>query len=209
MISSRLGHSLDPLILRIYRILFGKRVISPNALTVFGLFFSLATAVIVASRGPLIAGAVCLLLSGFCDVLDGAVARNKQMATPFGGFLDSVLDRYSDLLVMLAISIYFLRLDQPDLLFSMLSFFAAIGAAIVPYAKARAEAASFGCSNGFLERPERIILLMIGLGFHVVRPVVVILAVLTHVTVAQRVLLVKRAARGRPPAVRDEGALRQ
>jgi len=105
-----------------------------------------------------------------------------------------VLDRYSDLLVMLSISIHFLRLDHPDPLFSMLTFFAAIGAAIVPYAKARAEAASIRCSNGFLERPERIILLMIGLGFDVLRPVVVILAVLTHVTVLQRVFLTKRAA---------------
>ena len=199
MISSRLGHSLDPLILRVYRTLFGKRVVSPNALTVSGLFFSLAAAAIVALRGPLFAGAVCLFASGFCDLLDGAVARHEKMATSFGGFLDSVLDRYSDLLVMLAISIYFLRLERPDPLFSMLSFFAAIGAAIVPYAKARAEAASIGCSNGLLERPERIILLMIGLGFGVLRPVVVILAVLTHVTVLQRVLLMKKAAQEQAP----------
>jgi len=194
LLSAKLGHSLDPLILRVYRTLFGKRVVSPNALTVFGLFFSLAAGAIVALRGPLFAGAICLFASGFCDVLDGAVARQAKMATPFGGFLDSVLDRYSDLLVMLGISIYFLRLDRQDPLFSMLSFFAAIGAAIIPYAKARAEAASIGCSNGLLERPERMILLMIGLGLNVLRPVVVILAVLTHVTVLQRVLLVKKAA---------------
>jgi CDP-diacylglycerol--glycerol-3-phosphate 3-phosphatidyltransferase len=197
LISSKLGHSLDPLIVRVYRILFGKKVVSPNAFTVFGLFFSLFAGAIIALRGPLFAGAICLFLSGFCDVLDGAVARHAQLATAFGGFLDSVLDRYSDLLAMLAISIYFLRLDRPDPLFAMLSFFAAIGAAIVPYAKARAEAASFGCGNGLLERPERTILLILGLALGALRPVVVILAVLTHVTVVQRVLLMKRAAKRR------------
>ncbi len=197
MISSKLGHSLDPLILRVYRTLFGARFVSPNALTVFGLFFSLAAGAIIALRGPLLAGAGCLFASGLCDILDGAVARHAKMATSFGGFLDSVLDRYSDLLVMMAISIYFLRLEPPDPLFSMLSFFAAIGAAIIPYAKARAEAVSIGCSSGLLERPERIILLMIGLGVDVLRPVVVILAVLTHVTVLQRVFLMKKAAK--PP----------
>lgn len=175
--------------------MFGARFVSPNALTVFGLFFSLAAGAIIALRGPLLAGAACLFASGLCDVLDGAVARHAKMATSFGGFLDSVLDRYSDLLVMMAISIYFLRLERPDPLFSMLSFFAAIGAAIIPYAKARAEAASIGCSSGLLERPERIILLMIGLGVDVLRPVVVILAVLTHVTVLQRVFLMKKAAK--------------
>ncbi len=193
MISSKVGHSLDPAVLRVYRILFGNRVISPNVLTLFGLFFSLVAALLVGLRGPLFVAAICLLVAGFCDMLDGAVARSAKMVTSFGGYLDSVLDRYSDLLVMLGISIHFLRLDHPDPLFSMLSFFAAIGAAIIPYAKARAEAASIGCSNGFLERPERIILLMIGLGFDVLRPVVIILAVLTHVTVLQRVFLTKRA----------------
>ncbi len=197
MISSKVGHSFDPAVVRVYRILFGNRIVSPNVLTLFGLFFSLAAALFIGLRGPLFVGGICLLVSGFCDLLDGAVARDAKMVTPFGGYLDSVLDRYSDLLVMLSISIYFLRLDHPDPLFSMLSFFAAIGAAIVPYAKARAEAASIECSNGFLERPERIILLMIGLGFNVLRPVVIILAVLTHVTVLQRVFLTKRAVRER------------
>ncbi len=197
MISSKVGHSLDPAILRVYRILFGNRIVSPNVLTLCGLLFSLLAAMFVGLRGPLFVGAICLFVSGFFDLLDGAVARDAKMVTSFGGYLDSVLDRYSDLLVMLGISIHFLRLDHPDPLFSMLSFFAAIGTAIVPYAKARAQAASIGCANGFLERPERIILLMIGLGFDVLRPIVVILAVLTHVTVLQRVFLAKRAVRER------------
>jgi phosphatidylglycerophosphate synthase len=192
LIGARIGHSLDPLILRIYRLFFGKRVVSPNVLTLFGLFFSLLAAALIALGGHLLAAAVMLFLSGFCDMLDGAVARHMKMVTPFGGFLDSVLDRYSDLLLMLALSIHFLRLNDP--LFSMLSFFAAIGIAVIPYARARAEAASIHCHNGLLERPERIILLIAGLSLPILRPVVLILAVLTHVTVLHRVLLTKRAA---------------
>ena len=119
-----------------------------------------------------------------------------------------MLDRYSDLMVMFAISIYFmLRLDS---LSSMVAFFAAIGIAIIPYARARAEAASIPCRNGLLERPERVILLSIGLLFNVCKPVVLILAVLSHVTVLQRLVLVRKATQraedppiGQPPA-RDD-----
>ena len=115
------------------------------------------------------------------------------MVSTFGGFLDSVLDRYSDLIVMFGVSIYFLA--RADTLTSMAAFFAAIGVAIVPYARARAEAASISCRSGILERPERFILLSIGLFFHILRPIVFILAVLAHVTALQRVILVRKASR--------------
>ena len=119
------------------------------------------------------------------------------MITPFGGSLHSVLDEVSDHhLIMLGISIHFLREAEPDPVFAMISFFAAIGTAIIPYARARAEAASIECRNGLLERSERVILLLVGLFFNVLRPVVVILAVLTHLTVIQRVVLTRRAASG-------------
>ena len=192
MIGKRIGHSLDPVVVRIYHLFFGKRVVSPNVLTLFGLFFSLLAAALIALGAPLLAAGVMLFLSGFCDMLDGAVARHANMVTPFGGFLDSVLDRYSDLFLMLAISIHFLRLgDRP---FSMISFFAAIGVAVIPYARARAAVASLDCQSGLLERPERMILLIGGLCFSILRPVVLILAVFTHVTVLHRVLLTKKAA---------------
>jgi CDP-diacylglycerol---glycerol-3-phosphate 3-phosphatidyltransferase len=194
LIGSRIGHSLDPLLLGVYRCLFLKKSVSPNALTVCGLLLSLLAFCFIASGRLLVAGLI-LLLSGFFDLLDGAVARNTNMVTRFGGFLDSVLDRYSDLLVMFGVSIYFLRLD--DYFASMLTFFAAVGVAIVPYARARAEAASIRCDNGLLERPERIILLVIGLvfGAGILKPVLLILAVLTHVTVFQRVWQARKASR--------------
>ncbi len=196
MIGSRVGHSLDPLLLRIYRFVFFNRPVTPNALTIGGLCLSLAVFYLIA-RGRLLAAAVILLLSGFCDLLDGAVARNKNMVTRFGGFLDSVLDRYSDLLVMFGLSIFFLRASSP--FFSMTTFFAAVGVAIIPYARARAEAASIRCDNGLLERSERVILLLIGLilGGNILKAVVLVLAVFTHITVFQRVLLAKRVTEGR------------
>jgi CDP-diacylglycerol--glycerol-3-phosphate 3-phosphatidyltransferase len=184
---------LDPLLLRAYRFLFGKAVVKPNVLTLLGLFFSLLASFFIAATGRLLLAGILLVVSGFFDLLDGAVARSTNTVTHFGGFFDSVLDRYSDLVVMFGISIYFLYRADP--FSSMAAFFAAIGIAIIPYARARAEAESIPCKSGLLERPERMILLSIGLLFNVCRPIVFILAVLTHVTVLQRVLLVRKATR--------------
>ena len=194
MIGSKIGHSLDPLLLGFCKVLFGGRTVAPNVLTLVGLFFSILSFVFLAMSFPLWIAAACLTVSGLFDLLDGAVARNNNMVTRFGGFLDSVLDRYSDLLVMLGISITFLY--RSDALFSTLTFFAAIGVAIIPYARARAEAASIECRNGIMERPERVVLLIIGLFLGVLKPVVVILAVFTHITVLQRILQARRITTG-------------
>ncbi|OPY69211.1 MAG: CDP-diacylglycerol--inositol 3-phosphatidyltransferase [Syntrophorhabdaceae bacterium PtaU1.Bin034] len=193
MISAKIGHSLDPLILRLYRLIFRNRVISPNVLTVFGLFFSVVAFICIAVGDRLLLAAIFLLVSGFFDLLDGAVARQTNLVTPFGGFFDSVLDRYSDLIVMLGVAIHYLRIA--DDFFLIATFVAAIGVAIIPYARARAEAASIKCKNGLLERPERVILLVIGLMSGLLKPVVLILAVFTHVTVIQRILLARKELR--------------
>jgi phosphatidylglycerophosphate synthase len=185
VISSRIGHSLDPVVLKVYKFLFVNRQLSPNTLTVVGFIAGVASAVLVAMRRPVLGGAL-LLVAGLFDLMDGAVARTNGRVTPYGGFLDSVLDRYTDLLVALGISIYFLR--EGDTLFSAVTFFAAIGIAVIPYAKARAKAAGVSCESGLLERPERTMLLIIGLLSGLIQPVIVILAVLTHVTVIQRVV---------------------
>lgn len=137
-------------------------------------------------------GALALLLSGFFDVLDGALARSTDKVTPFGGFFDSVLDRYTDLAVMGGIFLFFIM--RNDIIYSSITFVATIGTAIIPYARARAEAASIQCKAGLLERPERIMLLLIGLFFPPSLPyIIIILAVLTHVTVIQRIVHVYKA----------------
>ncbi|OPY81525.1 MAG: CDP-diacylglycerol--inositol 3-phosphatidyltransferase [Syntrophorhabdus sp. PtaU1.Bin153] len=189
MISARVGHSLDPLILKIYHLFFGRRIINPNILTVCGALLSIAVCCAV-SWGNLILGGVVLLASGLLDLMDGALARSSDQVTPFGGFLDSVLDRYSDLLVICGVLVYFMR--QNDDMLSIVTFIAAIGIAIIPYVKARAEAASLSCNTGLLERPERIVILLVGLLSSLLSYAVFALAIFTHVTVIQRILYVRR-----------------
>ena len=192
MVSSKIGHSLDPIILRVYQTLFWGKLLKPNTLTVVGLLFGFVCLILTISNHLLLAG-LALLVSGFFDLLDGAVARQHGWVTAYGGFLDSVLDRYTDLSVAFGIFIYFSRRD--DLLFFViLTFVAAIGIVIVSYIRARAEAASLQCKGGLLERPERTMLLIIGLCFGVLKPVIIVLAVLTHFTAVQRILIVRKAA---------------
>lgn len=161
--------------------------------TVTGTFFGfVASACIVFEH--FLFGALALLLSGFFDILDGALARSSEKVTVFGGFLDSVLDRYTDLLVMGGI--FFFYITHGSIRYASLTFVAAIGTAIIPYARARAEAAAIQCRSGLLERPERITLLLVGLFIPVLLSfVIIILAVLTHITVIQRIVYVRRNAK--------------
>jgi CDP-diacylglycerol--glycerol-3-phosphate 3-phosphatidyltransferase len=191
LIGARIGHSLDPFLLRVYHLFLPDRSINPNIITIVALFFSLVCVPLVILDRHVLAG-TALLVSGFFDVLDGAVARQTGRVTPFGGFLDSVLDRYADLAVALAIFIYFSI--RGDTFWAALTFVAAIGTALIPYIKARAEAAGIECKSGLLERPERTMLLVIGLWFGLLKTVIVLLAVFTHVTALQRILIVRRSA---------------
>ena len=192
MIGARIGHSLDPLLLRIYHLFLSDRSINPNSITLVALFFSLLCVPLVILDRHVLAG-TALLVSGFFDILDGAVARQTGRVTPYGGFLDSVLDRYADLAVAFAVFIYFT--SNGDTLWATLTFAAAIGTALIPYMRARAEAAGIECKAGLLERPERTMLLVIGLWFGVLRPVILLLAVFTHVTAIQRILIARKSTR--------------
>jgi CDP-diacylglycerol--glycerol-3-phosphate 3-phosphatidyltransferase len=189
LISNRVGHSLDPAVLKIYRFFFKDKTVNPNYLTLLGAIFGYASAMCIAF-GYVKTGGIILLLSGFFDMLDGALARSTNTVTPFGGFLDSVLDRYTDLFLMFGVFIFFLK--QGHMHGLVFTFIAAIGISIIPYARARAEAASIACKAGLLERPERLLILLIGIFFNLLLYAVIALAVLTHVTVLQRILFVRR-----------------
>lgn len=190
MISAKIGHALDPFILKIYSLFFKGSKLNPNVFTICGLFFGIVTSFLIAFN-QLVVAAVFLFVTGFFDLMDGALARSTNKVTIFGGFLDSVLDRYTDLFMMLGVFIQFLF--NGDIFYAIVSFFASIGIAIIPYAKARAEASSVKCNTGILERPERLVLLFIGLLFNILPYIVLILAVLTHITVIQRILFVMKA----------------
>jgi len=189
VISAKIGHALDPLFLNVYSLFFKNTRVNPNVFTICGALFGVASSFCIA-LDFLLLGAASLFISGSFDLMDGAVARSTNNVTPFGGFLDSVLDRYTDLMIMFGVFIRFLMLG--DVFYSVVTFFASIGIAIIPYAKARAEASSIKCNAGILERPERLIILFIGLIFNLLPYTVIILAVLTHVTVMQRMLYVKK-----------------
>lgn len=195
MISYKIGHSLDPFIIKVFRFFFRDSSVHPNTFTILGALFGYTCCIYIALGYPVIAG-FSLLLSGFFDLLDGALARVTKRVTPFGGFLDSVLDRYTDLFVLYGIAIYFLR--QSEVMYSIVTMMASIGVAIIPYAKARAEAASIKCNTGILERPERIIILLIGLFFNLLTYAIIIIAVLSHITVIQRIVFVWRESNKKP-----------
>lgn len=183
MISSKIGHKLDPYIYRVAKHLLGKNI-NPNLLTFSGFILNAGAAFLLAT-GYMKGGAFAILGAGLCDLLDGAMARNQGRATAFGAFFDSVMDRYSDLIVLLGILLFYAFRGSSSMV--ALTSVVLIGTALVPYARARAEGVIEKCAVGLLERPERIVLLAVGALFDLMIPILWILAVFTHVTVIQRI----------------------
>lgn len=179
--------------------------VPPMLVSLFGLAFSLYGA-LVAARGSLALGGVFLLLSGLCDVLDGDLARRRGVASRFGAFLDSTLDRVAEFAYFGAFIYY--MVNRPggysDFVFVM-TFVALAGSVLTSYARARAEGLGFDCTVGIMERPERIALLSVGLflGYRVLTVVLVILALTTTYTFVQRMVHVHRVSSA---ANRPEGA---
>jgi CDP-diacylglycerol--glycerol-3-phosphate 3-phosphatidyltransferase len=184
MIKAKLGDRLDPILFRVS--FLAQRVgLKPNFLTFIGTGMNGAAAWALAV-GAWGWGAGLIILAGFFDVFDGAMARNCREQTAFGSFLDSVLDRYSDLSLLVGLFIFYGR--EGSVLYQVLVGATVIGTAVVPYARARAETVMPRCNVGIMERPERILLLFLGAAIPLIMPVILwILAIFTNVTVAQRV----------------------
>lgn len=164
---------------------------TPNSITLVGLLLNIIVAGILAAGYPVIGG-VCVLLANAFDMLDGAVARVTGKTSRFGAFLDSTLDRYAEALFYLGIGAWLFRLGDGTLLLAL--YAAVIGSLMVSYARARAEGLGVGGEVGLLPRPERIVLLAVGLIFHayLLAPVLWLLAILTNVTAVQRILHVRK-----------------
>ncbi len=159
--------------------LLARLGVKPNHLTLLGLVFGFLCAYAI-YLGKLLLSAVLLILSGLMDVLDGALARNRGLVSDFGGVLDSVLDRYVDIAIFLALGFY---LDW------FLAVFAMSGALMVSYTRARAEKVVERCDVGIAERGERLILILIGLLFpFFLRWILLLVGVLSHITAIHRVL---------------------
>jgi CDP-diacylglycerol--glycerol-3-phosphate 3-phosphatidyltransferase len=165
--------------------------VRPNHLTVAGLGVSILAALALA-QGRLRVGALLLALAGLFDFFDGSLARLANSVSAFGAFLDSVVDRYSDLVVLLGVVLYYHRAADTQGVF--LTMVTMVGTIMISYTKARAQSIGLACEIGLMERPERLIVLIAGATFNVLTPAVIALAVLTNVTALQRIFHTRRAA---------------
>src|SRR5579885_3064152 len=181
--------------------------VTANTLTVLGLLLSIVTAVVVA-QGFLLTAGLLVLFAGIFDMFDGAMARVSNTATTFGAFIDSTLDRYSESIILFGLLFY--TLQRPmlhDTLWPLapeqqwmiaLIFFAAVGSLMVSYAKARAEGLGLECKTGLLARPERVVILALGLLTGATIWALILLAVFSNVTAIERIAHVWRITPRKP-----------
>jgi CDP-diacylglycerol--glycerol-3-phosphate 3-phosphatidyltransferase len=159
--------------------------IHPNALTFIGLLINIWAAWLFAG-GKMFAGGLVVVGASVFDMVDGRVARETNQVTKFGGFFDSVLDRYSDLALYVGLLVYYASINRFS--YIVVTAIAMTGSVMVSYTRSRAENSIPKCKVGFLERPERIVLIMIGALFNRMAPVLWVIAVLSNWTVAHRMI---------------------
>lgn len=182
----------------------GRIGVTPDALTVLGLLFAVATALAVAS-GHLIWGTIGIALSGLGDLLDGNLARSSGRTGPRGSFFDSVTDRASDALVLGGVAWYVARENAhlPVLALAVTAL-----SMLISYERAKAESMGLEAKGGLMERAERSVLLGVGMAFDVLVPVLWIMLALTGFTAVQRFVRVWRQADRPPTPPRPERAAR-
>jgi CDP-diacylglycerol---glycerol-3-phosphate 3-phosphatidyltransferase len=196
VLSELIGPRVRGLLLAVGRAV-ARLGLTPNALTVIGLLLNVGVAAVIAAGEARLGGALLLVASAF-DMLDGAVARATGAITKFGGFLDSTLDRYSEAVVYGGLLVYLLDTQDAET-GALLVFASTVGALLISYARARAEAAGYSASVGLVARPERVVLLAVCLLIGEPLWALWALAVTTHLTAATRIVHVWRLA-GRDPA---------
>lgn len=157
----------------------------PNFLTLLGLVVTIWAAVLFAA-GEFRWAAGVVFLAGFLDMADGPVARKQGRVSTFGAFFDSVVDRYSDMILYMGLLVYYAMIGR--FFYVVLAAVAMAGSFMVSYARARAESLIPACKVGFMERPERLVLLIIGGAFNRMAPVLWLIAVLSTVTVIHRII---------------------
>src|SRR3974377_1437179 len=158
--------------------------INPNLLTLLGLLVNFGAAACFALEN-FRTGALVIFFAGFLDMLDGQVARRQNRVTAFGAFYDSTLDRYADMALYMGLLVsYSLNGRAP---YVVLAAVATAGSVMVSYARARAESLIPLCKVGFMARPERMVLLIIGGLFNRMGPVLWVIAVISTITVIHRI----------------------
>jgi len=163
--------------------MLAKSGINPNTVTWLGFIITIGAAYIV-STGALLAGGLVFLFASFFDMLDGAVARATGQITKFGGILDATLDRLSEAAVFIGIMVFYA--PNGDAWPVMLTGLTLAGSQVVSYLRARSEATGLQGKDGIFTRPERVIVLALGLLTGWLVPALVIICVMSFVTVGQR-----------------------
>ena len=165
--------------------------LTPNAMTLIGLAGHIGAAYLLA-RGEMLWGGVVVMVMGPFDALDGTMARLRGKTSRFGGFLDSVVDRYAELFLLGGLLIYYS--NQQLWLPVVLVYAAAAGSVMVSYTRSRGETADFKVTAGLMTRVERYIVIVLSLLFN--RPIIAlwILAILGNLTALQRIWLVRKQA---------------
>src|ERR1700760_3559545 len=166
--------------------------IHPNVLTFIGLLINVAAAVLLGA-GRFRAAGIVIICAGVFDMVDGRVARETNQVTRFGGFFDSVLDRYSDLALLVGLLVYYGTVNRPS--YVVLTAIVMTASVMISYTRTRAENIVPTCKVGFLERPERIVLLIIGALFDRMAPILWVIAVLGNLTVIHRMPFIYRGAK--------------
>lgn len=166
--------------------------IHPNVLTFIGLVINVYAAVLLAS-GRFLAAALVIIGAGIFDMVDGRVARATNQVTRFGAFFDSVLDRYSDLALLMGLLVYYGNINRN--FYVVLTAVVMTTSVMISYTRSRAENVIPLCKVGFLERPERVVLLIIGGLFDRMAPVLWVIAALGTITVIHRMMFTFTAAK--------------
>src|SRR5436309_15090148 len=161
--------------------------ISPNWLTFIGLVINTIAAVFFGAARVdnhvrmFFYGGLVIIGAGIFDMVDGRVARATGQVTQFGGFFDSVIDRYSDVAIFFGLLVYYARANR--FFYLVLVAIVMVSSLMVSYTRARAESLIGSCKVGFMERPERIVLVILGALFNRMAPVLWVIAVLSTITV--------------------------
>lgn len=173
--------------------------VTPNQVTLVGLLLTFAAAWALAT-GRFGLATTLLVVGSVCDMLDGDLARLGKSASRFGAFLDSTIDRYAELALFFGAALFFAAAgDVPGV---AATFLAASGSVLVSYARARAEGLGLECKVGLMERPERLVVLIVATAFGPVALTWALwaLTALTHATAIQRIVHVQRTLRDAPGA---------
>ena len=171
--------------------------IPPNVITWSALVLNLWAGILFAA-GRFATAASLMILAGLCDLLDGPVARRQGRVSLFGGFLDSILDRYADLILFLGVLVFYARVNR--FLDAVVAGAAMAGAVMISYAKARAESLVPRSDVGFWDRPERIVLMILGALANKMPVALWILAIGANITVIHRIFHTWKQTEGRAPS---------